>query len=113
MLFPGIKIPIIFTLLILSVCPMLAQQKLDTLLVERKELYKNYEELQEIKSGFLGMQSKDDLKNIIETLDAIISKDNEIVREIYRTHQEETMTFKKEQTLEHTDLSLRERDLVD
>jgi hypothetical protein len=90
-----------------------SQSKIDTLLNQRTSLYKAYSILKEQKSSFWGKQSKEDLRNIITTLKGIINKDDEIVREILNQHAEEKVNIKKQNIIESSDLTLKERNLTE
>jgi hypothetical protein len=89
-----------------------AQTRLDTLLEERKVLHKDYHILKGQKSSFWGSQSKNDLKNIINTLKDIINKDDEMIREINRQHLVEKVEVKKSANYQQTNLTLKERNLT-
>jgi Fe2+ transport system protein B len=54
-------------------------EQLNILLTERGELYKNYTEALDQKSGFFGGRSKADLEGINEVLKEIIKKDNAVL----------------------------------
>lgn len=56
--------------------------KMAALLKERSELYANWKEALDQKSGIFGNQSKADLQEVSEVLKKIIRKDNEILDEL-------------------------------
>ncbi|MDJ1505991.1 hypothetical protein [Xanthocytophaga agilis] len=67
---------------------------LGRLLQERDQLYHAYDSLGKEKNAFFGGRSKKDLQNMILALHRIISKDNEIIREVRRTsYQKESNLF--------------------
>ena len=90
-----------------------AQNRLDTLLQQRKGLYVEYSSLKEKKSNFWGTQSKADLRKIIDNLKAIIRKDDEIVREVNRQHDVKHIQIKQESALRQTDHTLKDRNYTD
>lgn len=93
--------------------PFLAhcQTKLDSLLNQRKELYKNYLVLKENKSSFWRTQSKDDLRKIITNLKEIIKKDDEIFREVNYLKEKKIIETKQASQQTENDLSLKDRNL--
>jgi len=97
----------------LSAMPLTAQNRLDTLLQQRKGLYKEYSLLKEKRSNFWGTQSKADLRKIIDNLKTIIMKDDEIVKEVNRQHEEKHIQIKQESTLRQTDYTLKNRNYTD
>jgi hypothetical protein len=63
--------------------------KMTALLAERAELYANWKDALDQKSGIFGNQSKADLLEVSEVLKKIIRKDNEILDELEssQTHE--------------------------
>ncbi|MES2730492.1 MAG: hypothetical protein V4714_02045 [Bacteroidota bacterium] len=77
------KIVLVLFLFIFSL-PSIAQtvqppKDITTLLAERDKLYKEYIYYKDQKSSFWGTQSKNDLRQVIDILKGIISKDSELV----------------------------------
>ena len=96
-----------------SAISLAAQTRLDTLLQERKDLYIEYSLLKEKRSNFWGTQSKADLKKIIDNLKTIITKDDEIVKEVNRQHEEKQIQIKQESAFRQTDNTLKNRNYTD
>jgi ATP-dependent Zn protease len=96
------KLRLIFQvfLLILAGTPLLADDKLDQLLKERKVLYRDFEYYKSQKSSFWGTQSKKDMKKAIDVLKKIIIKDNEVIKQINVQH-----TRRNVQTIAKTQVS--------
>lgn len=69
-------------LLFFMVSSTFAQDNIAKLLGERDKLHQAYEHYQQQNSSLFGKKSKKDLMNIISTLDEIIQKDSEIIREV-------------------------------
>jgi hypothetical protein len=111
-IYSKLKIALLFLVFSLILINTYAQTRLDTLLAERKILHKDYHILKEQKSSFWGSQSKGDLKNIINTLKGIINKDDEMIREINRQHLIEKVEVKKSSNHKQTDMTLKERNMV-
>ena len=63
---------------------LLAQKSLESLLVERDTLYKKQKFLETKNTSFWGTKSKKDLRKMIENLEDILRKDNEIITAIKR-----------------------------
>ena len=74
------KYILFFTLFSLEIFAQ--NDKMKSLLTERAELYSNWKEALDQKSGIFGNQSKADLQEISEVLKKIIRKDNEILDEL-------------------------------
>lgn len=80
----------VFILVFVSV-PLMANDKLDQLLKERKVLYADFEYYRSQKSSFWGTQSKKDLKKAVDVLKKIILKDTEIIKQINIEHTKKSV----------------------
>jgi hypothetical protein len=72
----------IVALLLCFLPALYAQDNMPRLLKERDDLYKAYEHFNQQNSSLFGKKTKKDLLNIINTLNGIIDKDTEIIREV-------------------------------
>ncbi|MDQ1088067.1 hypothetical protein [Siphonobacter sp. SORGH_AS_1065] len=68
---------------------------LNVLVGQRGTLYKKWAQDQKERNAFFGGQSKKDLRNIIETLENILAKDNEILAELNRMKQGEVAELRR------------------
>ena len=60
---------------------------LNLLIGQRARLFREWEADRQERNAFFGGQSKKDLRNIIETLEHILGKDNDILAELNRLKQ--------------------------
>jgi len=79
----GFFLLILNSFILLSI-PLAAQKSLGDLLDERDSLYSKQEYLASRNSTFWGTKSKKDLRKMIENLEDILIKDNEIIAAIKR-----------------------------
>lgn len=95
----GKQTVLIFSLLLLALGPVSAQHVygyeprpdsvLNLLIRQRSKLFREWEADKQERNAFFGGQSKNDLRNIIETLEHILGKDNDILAELNRLKQQE------------------------
>ena len=76
------------------------EQKLRKLFAERAVLFDRAEHLFRQENAFFGGKSKNDLRAIVDQLQEVIEKDNEIIAEVERLkYSEEYVNFDLEQSL--------------
>ena len=68
---------------------------LNLLVGQREDLYKKWSEDQQERNAFFGGQSKNDLRNIIATMEKILKKDNEILAELNRMKNSEVAELRR------------------
>lgn len=71
---------------------------LTILIDQRARLYRAWSANERERNALFGGQSKKDLRRIIETLQAILSKDNQILDELNRLKEEETTQLRRKNT---------------
>lgn len=81
---------------LLLMSPSATAQRLSRLMQERDQLYQDWEYYKSQNNAFFGGKSKEDLSNIIEVQQQIITKDNDILEEVRTVHVNTQKGIQKE-----------------
>jgi predicted ATP-dependent protease len=75
--------------------PSRPDSTLNVLIAQRARLYQTWKANEQERHALFGGQSKNDLRRIIQTLEQILAKDNEILAELNRLKEQETTELRR------------------